>query len=117
MALFPTVISRSLTIADAGLTLDLALGGTTIVLCTISTNITINGITTTGGINVDGAVVVLQNVTGASTLSFAHNVGTPSTSGFLNTGLTTVSGGVGYGAVMWRYFATANRWLQLGGTI
>lgn len=115
-ALFPTVLSKTLTSADNAQTLaGLALGKTSIVLCTLTQNVTLNGLAATGG-NVDGMVVTLQNVTGSFQLSVAHESAGTAANSFRNAGLAGVTTATGYGAVTFRYLASLSRWIHIATT-
>lgn len=108
--LFSTILTTTLTPATTEVTI--ALGKTTFVGCTLTNNMTLNTLTATTG-NVDGMVVVLQNITGSFALSIAHTTGSPTASRFRNFGLSTILSGTGYGAFMFRYFASQSAWLQI----
>ena len=113
--LFTTVLTPAqFTVANNNTVLSLALGATTIVICTTTQNLTFIGLTATTG-NVDGMVVTVQLVNAAgSALSFSHDTSSPASSGFLNRANATITTGTRYGAVTYRYLSSASRWVNIG---
>lgn len=114
-ALFPTVLTPAqFTVANNNTMLSLALGMTTIVLCTTTQSLSFNGIIASSG-NVDGMVVTIQQInTGSFNFSFAHDSGSPASGGFYNPGSAVVTTGTAFGAATFRYHGTSARWINIG---
>lgn len=111
--LFPTVIDVPLTIADDNTTLSgLTLAKTTLLLVTLTTSVTLLGLSVVGG-NVDGMVVAVQKVTSSFSLSISHEaLAATGANRFRNASAAPA----GYNAVWYRYDGALSRWLHLAST-
>lgn len=100
--------------------LSLALGSKTLVHWTSSQSLTFIGLSVSGAVPSDKLVVCFSNVNGSNgfSQSFAHDSSSTTNAAFrfLNKSLTTANGGTGIGAIWYEYYATAQRWIQVGGT-
>lgn len=119
---FPTVLTPAQYTTPSNQEFVLALGRTTIVNWTSTTNLTFVSLLAIGG-NIDGMVVCFSNLNNNSNqLTCAHESSaaavTAVTNRFHNKGLADVSGGTGAGALWYRYNAAVagGRWIQIAGT-
>lgn len=117
-ALFSTVLSPAqFTVVDNNSTLSLALGATTLVICTGSQSITFVGFAVPGG-NIDGMVVAIQNIGATFAFTFPHESGSAAAANrFRNASFTSKTILVGAGTIWYRYNSSVLRWIHMGSAV
>jgi hypothetical protein len=114
--LFTTVLTPAqFTVANNNTVMSLALGATTMVICSTTQSLTFNGLTAATG-NVDGMVATIQlvNPAGSFSFTFSHDGSSPASSGFLNQANAPITIGSRFGSATFRYLSSQARWLCIG---